>query len=136
MMPAATISLVPIGNTEAIWYKVFAGAVPDSAQAERLLRSLRRRRVVADSLGRVVRVPLALRVDSVPSQAAVLSKSREMVKTYAAKGIPAYAMMQNDGSARIYAGAFETPEQSSLSATALRVAGASPVLEYRTGRVQ
>jgi hypothetical protein len=136
MMPAATISLVPIGNTEAIWYKVYAGAVSDSAQAERLLRSLRRRRIVADSLGRVVRVPLALRVDSVPSQAAVLSKSREMVKTYAAKGVPAYAMMQNDGSARIYAGAFETPEQSSLSATALRVAGASPVLEFRTGRVQ
>ncbi|HYN82682.1 MAG TPA: hypothetical protein VES88_14420 [Gemmatimonadaceae bacterium] len=136
MMPAATISLVPIGDTEAIWYKVFAGAVSDSAQAERLLRSLRRRRIVADSIGRVVRVPLALRVDSVPSQAAVLSKSREMVKAYTAKGVPAYAMLQNDGSARIYAGAFQTPEQSSLSATALRVAGATPVLEFRTGRVQ
>jgi hypothetical protein len=135
-MPAATISLVPIGDTEAIWYKVFAGAVSDSAQAERLLRSLRRRRIVADSIGRVVRVPLALRVDSVPSQAAVLSKSREMVKAYTAKGVPAYAMLQNDGSARIYAGAFQTPEQSSLSATALRVAGATPVLEFRTGRVQ
>ncbi|MDP9176932.1 MAG: hypothetical protein M3O61_04560 [Gemmatimonadota bacterium] len=136
MMPAATISLVPIGDTEAIWYKVFAGAVSDSAQAERLLRSLRRRRIVADSIGRVVRVPLALRVDSVPSQAAVLSKSREMVKAYTAKGVPAYAMLQNDGSSRIYAGAFQTPEQSSLSATALRVAGATPVLEFRTGRVQ
>lgn len=136
MMPAATISLVPIGDTEAIWYRVFAGAVSDSAQAERLLRSLRRRRIVADSIGRVVRVPLALRVDSVPSQAAVLSKSREMVKAYTAKGVPAYAMLQDDGSARIYAGAFQTPEQSSLSATALRVAGATPVLEFRTGRVQ
>jgi len=136
MMPAATISLVPIGNTEAIWYKVFAGAFSDSAQAERLLRSLRRRRIVLDSEGKVVRAPLALRVDSVPPQAAVLSKSREMVKGYAAKGVPAYALMQNDGSARVYAGAFQTPEQSSLAATALRVAGATPVLEYRTGRVQ
>ncbi len=136
MMPAATISLVPIGSTEAVWYKVFAGALSDSAQAERLLRSLRRRRIVADSLGRVVRVPLALRVDSVPSQAAVLSKSREMVKGYAARGVAAYALMQTDGSARIYAGAFQTPEESSLSATALRVAGATPVLEFRTGRVQ
>lgn len=136
MMPAATISLVPIGNTEAIWYKVFAGAFSDSAQAERLLRSLRRRRIVSESGGTVVRAPLALRVDSVPSQAAVLSKSREMVKAYAAKGVPAYALMQNDGSARVYAGAFQTPEQTSLAATALRVAGATPVLEYRTGRVQ
>jgi hypothetical protein len=136
MMPAATISLVPMGSTEAVWYKVFAGALSDSAQAERLLRSLRRRRIVADSLGRVVRVPLALRVDSVPSQAAVLSKSQEMVKGYAARGVAAYALMQADGSARIYAGAFQTPEESSLSATALRVAGATPVLEFRTGRVQ
>ena len=136
MMPAATISLVPIGNTEAIWYKVFAGAFSDSAQAERLLRSLRRRRIVADSLGRVVRAPLALRVDSVPSQAAVFSKSREMLKAYAAKGVPAYALMQDDGSVRVYAGAFQTPEQTTLAATALRVAGATPVLEYRTGRVQ
>lgn len=136
MMPAATISLVPIGNTEEIWYKVFAGAFSDSAQAERLLRSLRRRRIVPDSAGTVVRAPLALRVDSVPSQAAVLSKSREMVKGYAAKGVPAYALMQNDGSVRVYAGAFQTPEQTSLAATALRVAGATPVLEYRTGRVQ
>jgi hypothetical protein len=36
----------------------------------------------------------------------------------------------------LYAGAFEKPEQSSLTATALRVAGVTPVLEYRTGRVQ
>jgi hypothetical protein len=136
MMPAATISLVPIGDTEEIWYKVFAGAFSDSAQAERLLRSLRRRRIVPDSAGTVVRAPLALRVDSVPSQAAVLSKSREMIKGYAAKGVPAYALMQNDGSVRVYAGAFQTPEQTSLAATALRVAGATPVLEYRTGRVQ
>jgi hypothetical protein len=136
MMPAATISLVPIGNTEAIWYKVLAGAFSDSAQAERSLRSLRRRLIVPASGGKVIRAPLALRVDSVPPQAAVLSKSREMVKGYAAKGVPAYALMQNDGSVRVYAGAFQSPEESSLSATALRVAGATPVLEYRTGRVQ
>ena len=36
----------------------------------------------------------------------------------------------------LYAGAFENPEQSSLAATALRVAGVTPVLEYRTGRIQ
>ena len=42
MMPAATISLVPIGDSETIWYKVLAGAFPDSSQATRLLASLRR----------------------------------------------------------------------------------------------
>lgn len=136
MMPAATISLVPIGDTEVIWYKVFAGALRDSAQAERLLASLRRRQIVAESMGSVVRTPFALRVDSVPAQAAVSSKAREKVQALATRGIAAYALSQRDGSARLYAGAFETPEQSSLAATALRVAGLTPVLEYRTGRVQ
>ena len=32
--------------------------------------------------------------------------------------------------------ATRTVEESSLAATALRVAGLTPVLEYRTGRVQ
>lgn len=136
MMPAATISLVPIGDTEAIWYKVHAGALADSAQAERLLRSLRRRGVVSGSTGTVVRTPFALRVDSVPAQAAVTARTQEKVQGFAARGLAVYALTQRDGSARLYAGAFENPEQSSLAATALRVAGVAPVLEYRTGRVQ
>jgi hypothetical protein len=84
----------------------------------------------------VVRVPFALRVDSVPAQAAVVSKSSEKVHGYTARGLAVYALAQTDGSVRLYAGAFESPQQSSLAATALRVAGLTPVLEYRTGRVQ
>jgi len=136
MMPAATISAVPIGETEAIWYKVYAGAFTDSAAAEQLLRSLRRRGVVPDSAGAVVRAPLALRVDSVPPQGGVGARTREKLQGYSAKGLAIYALRQSDGSARLYSGAFATPAQSSLAATALRVAGLTPVLEYRTGRVQ
>ncbi len=136
MTPAATISLVPIGETEAIWYKVHAGAFGDSAQAARLLASLRRRRLLPDSDGLVVRTPLALRVDSVTSQAAVTQKTRAKIDSFMARGIAVYALTQRDGSTRLYAGAFEKPAQASLAATALRVAGLTPVLEYRTGRVQ
>lgn len=135
VMPAATISLVPIGNTEATWYRVYAGAFADSAQAERLLATLRLHRTVPDSAGTVVRVPLALLVDSIPSQPGMTSRVRERVQAFAAKGVQAYGLIQSDGSARIYAGAFESPQQSSLAATALRVAGLTPVLEYRTGRL-
>jgi hypothetical protein len=135
-MPAATISLVPLGNTDAIWYRVHAGAFSDSAQAARLLGSLRRRRVLPDSEGTVIRTPLALRVDSVPAQGGVTQKTREKLDGFTARGLAVYALRQRDGSARLYAGAFERPEQASLAATALRVAGLTPVLEYRTGRVQ
>ncbi len=136
MMPAATISLVPIGDTEAIWYKVFAGAFTDSARAERLLASLRRRHILSDSGGLIARTPFALLVDSVPAQAAVTATAREKVQGFAARGLAVYALTQPDGSVRLYAGAFERPDQSSLAATALRVAGLAPVLVYRTGRVQ
>ena len=136
VMPAATISLVPIGDTEATWYKVHAGAFADSAQAERLLASLRRRRIVPDSAGSVVRAPLALLVDSVPAQAGMSSRIREKLQALTAKGVNGYAMIQANGSANVYAGAFQRPQQVSLAATALRVAGLTPVLVYRTGRVQ
>ena len=135
VMPAATISLVPIGDTEATWYKVHAGAYADSAEAEKLLATLRRRRILPDSSGSVVRAPLALLLDSIPAQAGMTSRMREKIQAFAAKDVTAYALLQADGSARIYAGAFERAPQSSLATTALRVAGFTPVLAYRTGRL-
>jgi len=134
-MPAATISLVPIGDTEATWYKVYAGAYSDSSQAERLLATLRRRRIVPDSAGFVVRAPLALLVDTVPAQAGMTRRIRDKLAELAGRQVHAYALIQQDGSARVYAGAFDRPQHSSLAATALRVAGLTPVLAYRTGRL-
>ena len=136
VMPSATISLVPIGDTEATWYKVYAGAYPDVQQADQLLGTLRRRKVVADSAGSVVRVPLAFLVDSVPAQGGVAAQVRDKIQSYAVRGIAAYALIQRDGSARVYTGAFERPQQSSLAVSALRMAGMTPVLAYRTGRIQ
>ena len=135
VMPAATISLVPIGDTEATWYKVHAGAYSDSAEAERLLASLRRRRIVADSAGSVIRAPLALLIDSIPAQGGMSSRVRATIQQYADKDVTAYPLLQADGSVRIYVGAFERAAQSSLASTALRVRGLTPVLAYRTGRL-
>lgn len=134
-MPAATVSLVPIGDTEATWYKVHAGAFADSAEAETLLRTLRRRRIVPDSAGSIVRAPFALMVDSIPAQAGMRTRVREKLTELSARGVHAYALMQGNGSARVYAGAFDRADQTSLAATALRVAGLTPVLEYRIGRL-
>lgn len=134
-MPSATISLVPIGDTEATWYKVYAGAYADTLQAGQLLGQLRRRHILADSAGSVVRVPLAFLVDSVPSQGGVTAAVRDKIASLATRGVTAYALLQKDGGARLYTGAFERSDQSSLAASALRVAGLTPVLAYRTGRI-
>ncbi len=135
-LPAPTISLVPIGDTEAIWYKIYAGAYEDSTEAERLLANLRRRRSVPDSDGSVLRAPLALLIDSIQPQAGMTSRIREKLQGFSEKDIKAYALRQSDGSARIYAGSFVKPDESTLAATALRVAGLTPVLVYKTGRMR
>ena len=135
VMPSPTISLVPIGETEATWYKVYAGAYSDSSDAEKLVRSLRRRRIVADSAGSVARVPFAFLVDSVPAVAGVTAAVRDKIQSYAGRGVQVYGLTQSDGSVRLYTGAFERPEQSSLALSALRMAGLAPVLAYRTGRI-
>jgi hypothetical protein len=57
------------------------------------------------------------------------------VTAFVERGLPIYALRQPDGSATLYAGAFETPEQSTLLADALRASGLKPTLVYRTGRV-
>ena len=101
----------------------------------RLLATLRRRRIVTDSLVRVVRTPLAMLIDSIPAQAGMTSRIREKIQLIAGQNVIAYALIQRDGSARMYVGAFEQPQQSSLAASALRIAGFTPVLAYRTGRL-
>jgi hypothetical protein len=56
------------------------------------------------------------------------------VRQYLARGIPAYALLQDDGSATIYAGAFDSAEQAALLIPSLRAAGIEPTLSYRLGR--
>ena len=49
-----------------------------------------------------------------------------------AAGIAAYALIQDDGSIRLYAGAFETPAQAARSlAASVRDAGTAPAVAYQ-----
>ena len=82
-----------------------------------------------------MRVPLAFLVDSLPSIGVAAGILRDKIQSYAGRGIPVYGLMQTDGSIKVYTGAFDRPEQSSLAVSALRVAGLTPVLAYRTGRI-
>jgi SPOR domain len=133
-LPAAAVSPVPIGPEQATWYRVTAGAYTRRDQADSLLRALRESRLLADdSVDHVMQTPLALLVDSVPSQGGIGDAIRAAVQKYAARGLPVYTLMQDDGGARIYAGAFKTASQSAELIKSLRAAGLKPVLVYRTG---
>lgn len=130
-VPSATFAVIPLGSDGTLWYRVLAGVAATRRGADSTLAALRRMPGVADSAaGVVVATPLAFRLqEHVDAQAAAA-----LVKDYLARGVPAYALLQADGSATLYAGAFETAEQAALFTTYLRAAGIEPALTYRLGR--
>jgi len=133
VLPAAAVSPIPIDPERTIWYKVTAGAYPRRYQADSLLLALRRSTVLTDSGGTVTQTPLALLVDSVPTQGGIVDAVHAAVDKYTARGLAIYALMQEDGGARIYAGAFARADQAAELIRTLRGAGLNPVLVYRTG---
>jgi len=133
-LPAATVAPIPIGPERTIWYKVVAGAYTRRSEADSLLHALRAAKILNDSAGAVLRVPLALLVDSVESQGGIADAVAASVGKYAERGLAVYPLIQNDGGARLYAGAFERPNDAAELIKTLQGAGLQPVLVYRTGR--
>ena len=133
-LPAAAVSPVPIDPERTVWFKVTAGAYTRKYQADSLLFALRKSGVLTDSAGSVTTAPMALVVDSVPSQGGITDAVRVALEKYAARGLAVYALMQEDGGAMIYSGAFAGADQSAGLVRTLRGAGLNPVLVYRTGR--
>lgn len=122
------VALSPFMEGSDLWYRVTVGAATTRVQAESLLTRLRTAKVIGS--GSIMAVPYAFRIESrvtadlVPTRLAAL----------ASRGIIAYALRQDDGSATIYTGAYESPSQATTLADTLRAAGVAPVLVYRTGR--
>jgi len=82
----------------------------------------------------VLRAPLALLVDSVGTQGGITDAVKAAVGKYLGRGLPVYGLIQQDGGAFLYAGAFENAEQSVELSKSLKTAGLNPRLVYRTGR--
>lgn len=124
------IALTPVLQDGAPFYRLFVGAYPTAAAAESLRTVMRRRALLGDSTGEIKRTPYALRVaDNVPA-----TEVAQRVADLAKRSIPVYPMSRGDGTVALYAGAFETPDQAAWLARALRAAGLTPTLVYRTGR--
>jgi hypothetical protein len=132
-LPSATVTPVPIGSERATWYKLIAGAFTERRQADSLLSALRAAKLLDDSSGSVIHAPLALLVDSLPSQSGIGAELKKTIDSYSARGINVYALIQRDGGARLYSGAFERTDQAGVLLKTLRAAGLKPVLVYRTG---
>ena len=133
-LPSATVAPIPIGPERTTWYKVIAGAYTRRSQADSLLLALRAAKILGESAGSILRVPLALLVDSVESQGGLGDAVTAAVGKYAAQGVSVYPLIQQDGGARLYSGAFARSQDAAELLQTLRGAGLKPVLVYRTGR--
>ena len=112
-------------------FELVAGAYPTRAGAESLLVDLRARKVLPPGVGSVVMLPYAFLVQQNVAVAEVPARLRRA----SARALPVYALRQADGSAHLYFGAYESPQQAALAVPAVRKAGLAPMLAYRIGRV-
>lgn len=124
-------TFTPVLIRETPWYRVVAGAYPDSAAAAALLDTLRARGTSDAGRAVIDRFPYALLVERDVPDSAVASR----VSVYRTRGVPVYALLQSNGTARVYAGAFKTPEEATSLFDALKTSGVATSLVFRTGRV-
>jgi hypothetical protein len=126
---AGTFTPVLIRGTT--WFRVVAGAYPDSAAAAALLDTLRTQGTSDAGRAVIERFPFALLVERNVADASVASR----VAVYQARRLPVYALLQSDGTARLFAGAFKEPNEATQLYDAMKSAGIQTSLVYRTGRV-
>ena len=122
------VALSPVAEGNEQWFRVTVGASATRAQAESLLTTLRSQKIVGS--GSIVSVPYALRLARDVTPTVLPTRLAEL----ATRGIIAYALLQPDGSATVYTGAFESPMQATPLADSLRALRIETVLVYRTGR--
>jgi len=129
--PAGTYAPVSRGTDRGTWYKVVTGAYVDRTRADQLLAFVRQRGLVPQGWGTVIRAPLALQIATAPSQA----QAAPIIADFQSRSIPVYGLLQRDGSVRVYAGAFETPDEAALFKSALKsTKNIDATLAYRVGR--
>jgi hypothetical protein len=129
-LPGVTVSPVLLGAARTRWHKVLAGAWQERMGADSLLAALRAEGILRPDAGVVVQVPLALLLEAGVPRGAAPAR----VAALGARGVPAYALVQDDGTVRLFAGAFETAAAAVPLDADLRALGLAPQLAYRTGR--
>ena len=127
-LPAATAA--PSIDGGSLWYKVFVGAFAARTAAEAFRDSLRTAGRTDETVERIASLPFALLV----AEAVAVDSIATLRGSYLDKGVATYALIQPDGAARMFAGAFATPDEAMHLAPVLRAAGIQPRIVYRTGR--
>ncbi len=129
-LPAGTVTMVRIRGERGRFFQMQAGAYGKARQADSLLGALRASGKLKADAGRVVATPYGLMLESKVSRRA----AQNVADGYGQRQIAAYPLLQADGSATIFVGAFESPEQAIPLMAELKAKGVGSTLYYRTGR--
>lgn len=121
-------AVTPIRIRGSIWYRVIMGALPTAADAEATLVGLWQDGLVESGEGAILRTPQAFDLGVRESDSAW-----EEMQMLRERGIPAYSVEASLGTARIFVGAFETPDQAAVVESLLTAAGLTATLITRTG---
>ena len=137
--PDARFYVTPEMNGDKLYFKVYSGALADSADAVALRERLVRAGVVTpDDVGTsddlILMRPLAVELGELPTQAAAQARADSLAR----RAIPAYAVAVpfSDGTERykVYGGAFEDSASAAPMMRMVQQAGLPARLVARTGR--
>ncbi len=129
-----SLAAVTVGESAdssgTVRYYVITGAGRTQVDADALLARMRADGLLSASTGEVVQLPYALQVESSVPRDSV----RPVLNRFVARGIPAYALLQTNGRAHVYVGAFATPADARHTLITLQTAAIPAALAVRTGR--
>jgi SPOR domain len=129
-LPAGTVTMVRVRGERGRFFQMQAGAFTRAKQADSLLSALRASGKLPADAGRVITTPYALMLEKGVSRAA----AQNVANGYGQRQIAAYALLQADGTATIFVGAFESPDQAVPLMSEMLAKGVNSTLYYRTGR--
>jgi len=131
-LPVPTFAGTQPGGSSAIWYRLLAGAFTTRVAADSFLTALRDRGTLGPAAGRVVQAPLAwLLEESVPEEQLTVR-----LFGWRQQGLPAYALVDQKGTTRIYFGAFENEAEARLLTPVLDSLNLYATLATRIGSVR
>jgi hypothetical protein len=126
-VPAATFGIEPRTGL----FLLTGGAYATQAGADSLFKQLQAKGLIIPGVGAVVSVPFAFLIQAhVPLAEAASRRARLL-----GGGHPVYALRQPDGTANLYFGAYDSPQQAAFAIPFVKKVTPTPTLVYRIGRV-
>jgi hypothetical protein len=130
--PVPTFAATQPGGGNAVWYRFLAGAFSTSAEADWFLTALRERGILGPAAGRVVWAPLAWQLEE-----GVTEDDLDLrLFGWRQQGLPAYALIDEAGTTRIFFGAFENEAEARLLSPVLDSLNLHATLTTRIGSIR